>query len=284
MELIAIDLDGTLLNSQNTISKDNIDAIKMAQQKGTEVVIATGRAEFDVRNVLEKTGLNIWVIGANGATIHEPNGTLFHSVPIEERDTVEILEWLDQEQFYYEVFSDSAILTPQNGRELLQIELDRIQSANPNEDIKKLTEAIEKQFSQTGFYHVESYQDILDAGTPIYNVLAFSFEKEKLDKGWGTFESYPNLTLVSSAFHNFELEHKHASKGLALEKLANHLGHSIKRTAAIGDSPNDLSMIAKAGHSAAMENGRTAVKEASSFVTKSNDDHGVAHAIHHWLT
>ncbi|KHE68362.1 Cof-type HAD-IIB family hydrolase [Halobacillus sp. BBL2006] len=283
MELIAIDMDGTLLNSQNTISQENIKAIKKAQEMGTEVVIATGRAEFDVRQILANTDLNTWVIGANGATIHQPNGTLFHSVPIEEKDAAEILEWLDEKQFYYEVFSDSSILTPQNGRALLQMELDRIQSANPNEEIEKLTAALEKQFSQTGFYHVDSYQEILEAGAPIYNVLAFSFEQEKLDLGWESFQSYPNLTLVSSAHHNFELEHKNASKGIALQKLSTHLGLSMDRTGAIGDSPNDLSMISMASHSAAMENGRPVVKEASDFVTKSNDDDGVAHTIYHWL-
>ncbi|MGP4076338.1 Cof-type HAD-IIB family hydrolase [Halobacillus sp. K22] len=284
MELIAIDLDGTLLNSSHTISQENIDAIKHAQQKGVEVVVATGRAEFDVRQVFAHTGLATWVIGANGATIHRPNGTLFNSVPIEEKDAETILKWLEQEKFYYEVFSDSSILTPQNGRHLLQIEMDRIKSSNPDADLEELEQALEKQFSQTGFYHIDSYKDITESGSPIYNILAFSFEQEKLDKGWRTFESNPDLTLVSSANHNFEFEHKDASKGLALQKLADHLGIPISETAAIGDSPNDLSMLHTAGHSAAMENAKDIVKEASDFTTSHNDQHGVAEAIYHWLS
>ncbi|RWZ54701.1 HAD family phosphatase [Halobacillus fulvus] len=283
MKLIAIDLDGTLLNKENTISPENEEAIRYARSKGVEVVIATGRAEFDVRTILSATDLDLWVIGANGATIHQPNGTPFDSVPIDSDDTEKILSWLEAEKFYYEVFSDSQILTPQNGRSLLDVELDRIVSANPEADVTELEHALEKQFSQTGFYHVDSYQDILDTGSPIYNVLAFSFEKEKLEKGWKAFEGYENLTLVSSADHNFELEHKEASKGLALEKLAKHLGLSLDHTAAIGDSPNDLSMIEMAGHSAAMGNARDSVIAASDFMTKKNDDHGVAHAIYEWL-
>ncbi|MFQ3546688.1 Cof-type HAD-IIB family hydrolase [Halobacillus rhizosphaerae] len=284
MKLIAIDLDGTLLNSRHEISEANIQAITTAQSQGVEVVVATGRAEFDVRKVFEKTGLNTWVIGANGATIHKPDGSLFHSVAIRTEDAEEILPYLEREKFYYEVFSDSAILTPQNARELLQIELDRIQSANPSEDIAKLEMAIEKQFSQTGFLTVDSCQEILNSDKPLYNVLAFSFEQQKLTKGWNAFKDHPYLTLVSSADHNFEFEHREASKGIALEKLAQELGISLTDTAAIGDSHNDLSMIHTAHYSAAMDNGHEDVKQAGAFVTKSNDDDGVAHAIEKWLS
>ncbi|UOQ95488.1 Cof-type HAD-IIB family hydrolase [Halobacillus shinanisalinarum] len=283
MKIIAIDLDGTLLNSRSKISEENIAAIKEAQSKGVEVVIATGRAEFDVREVFAKTGVSTWVIGANGATIHQPDGKCFDSVPIDPNDGKDILQWLEQEQFYYEVFSESAILTPQNGLELLNIELDRIRSANPQADVSDLKLAMEKQFGQQGFVHVDSYQEILAANVPLYNVLAFSFDQAKLDLGWRQFELREDLTLVSSSLHNFELENKNASKGIALSKLAKHFGVNLGDVGAIGDSPNDLSMLQVAGHSAAMLNGRDVVKEASEFITKSNDEHGVAHAISQWL-
>ncbi|MCP3032168.1 Cof-type HAD-IIB family hydrolase [Halobacillus sp. A1] len=283
MKMIAIDLDGTLLNRDSRISEENVQAIQQARAKGVEVVVATGRAEFDVREVFSKTGLKTWVIGANGATIHTPEGELFDSVPIAHDDAAHILKWLDQKNFYYEVFSDTSILTPENGRDLLYIELDRIRSANPEADISDLEHSLLKQFGQTGFVQVESYEDILQSGSPLYNVLAFSFEQDKLQQGWKQFENYEDLTLVSSALHNFELEHKHASKGLALEKLAAHFSIPMSATAAIGDSPNDLSMMKAAGQSAAMGNARDVVIEASDFVSKTNDEHGVAHAIDLWL-
>ncbi|GGF17738.1 phosphatase YwpJ [Halobacillus andaensis] len=284
MKMIAIDLDGTLLNNESEISQENLEAIQRAQQEGVEIVVATGRAEFDVREVFSKTGLTTWVIGANGATIHTPEGELFDSVPIQPNDAEEILSWLEAEDYYYEVFSDDAILTPENGRDLLYIELDRIKTANPDANIAELEHSLAKQFGQTGFKKVPSYKEIVQAGVPLYNVLAFSFEKEKRDKGWRKFEGYEDVTLVSSGIHNFELEHKYASKGIALEKLAAHFGYSLRDTAAIGDSPNDLSMLNVAGHRAAMANARDSVLEASDFVTKTNDEHGVAHAISHWLT
>ncbi|WP_082232017.1 Cof-type HAD-IIB family hydrolase [Halobacillus massiliensis] len=283
MKLIAIDLDGTLLNHNSEISRENEEAIQKAQENGVEVVVATGRAEFDVRQVFSKTNINTWVIGANGATIHTPESRLFDSVPLPQAHAEEALEWLERKGFYYEVFTDEAILTPENGRHLLQIELDRLKSANPQTDIETLEHSMAKQFGQSGFAHVKSYKDIIQSGQPLYNILAFTFEDKKRAEGWRRFEGTEDLTLVSSGVHNFELEHKEASKGLALKKLARHLGIEMEETAAIGDSPNDLSMIQMAGRSAAMANGQPTVIEASDMITKSNDEHGVAHAIYHWL-
>ncbi len=283
MDMIAIDLDGTLLNAESRISDENIEAIHLAQQKGVEVVIATGRAEFDVRNLIADVDLSIWVIAANGATIHRPDGTIHNSVPMEKKDVALALAWLEYEEFYYEVIDDHSILTPQNGRELLEVELDRIRSANPKANVTQMEESIKKQFSQTGFLPIDSYREIIEKDRNVYNILAFSFDVDKLKEGWEKFRAYPAVTLVSSADHNFELEHKTASKGMALERLSDKLGLSIKQTGVIGDSLNDLSMFAVAGHSVAMGNAKNEVKKASDFVTKTNDENGVAHAIHHFL-
>ncbi|CDQ18432.1 Cof-type HAD-IIB family hydrolase [Halobacillus karajensis] len=284
MDIIGIDLDGTLLNAKNQISAKNIEAIQAAQAQGVEVVIATGRATFDVRHLFRKFDIKTWVIGANGATIHRPDGSLFTSTPINKEDVETTLSWLEKEGFYYEAIDDHSIFTPQNGREILQIELDRIRSANPEANLAELKKAVEKQFSQTGFLQIDSYKTIMESGRDIYNILAFSFHHEKLKKGWLTFESYPALTLVSSADHNFEIEHRQASKGKALEHLASHLDLSLSRTAVIGDSLNDLSMISAAGYSAAMGNAKKEVKDACLFQSKTNDEDGVAHAIYHFLS
>src|SRR5699024_8158747 len=137
VKLIAIDLDGTLVNKENKISETNLEAIKHAQSTGVVVVVATDRAPYDVKKNFERTGSQTGVIGTNGATIHQPTGELFHAVPMEDQHVNEILEWLDQESFHYEVFSENAIFTPQNGRELLKIEMDRAKSANPDTDMEE---------------------------------------------------------------------------------------------------------------------------------------------------
>lgn len=278
-KLIAIDLDGTLLNSENKISAENLKAIKAAQKEGIEVVVATGRAHFDVKEIFKDTGVKTWVIAANGATIHNPEGALFHSQPMEKDTAAAALQFLEHNHYYYEVFGRDAIFTPQSGRELLNIEIDRVESANPDADRSELLQAAKKQYSQTGFKFVESYMDILSQTEEIYNILAFSFHQEKLDAGWEKFKDTENITLVTSAAHNFEIEHKVASKGIALQKLSAHLAIELKDTAAIGDSMNDKSMLEIAGKSIAMGNARPEIKAICRDITLTNDQDGVELAI-----
>lgn len=278
-KLIAIDLDGTLLNSKNEISTENLLAIKEAQQEGIEIVIATGRAHFDVQSIFKGTGIQTWVIAANGATIYDREGHLFHHQPIEPGTAYKVLQSLEQDGYYYEVFSNSCIYTPKDGRKLLHVEIDRIQSANPNVSISHLEEALMKQFSQTGFVFVDSYKDIEKSGDDIYNILAFSFSEEKLEAGWSKYGQMKGLTIVSSANHNFELEHEHASKGNALEILCHKLAVPLAKSMAIGDSMNDVSMLKKAGTAVAMGNARKEVKELAHTVSLTNDENGVAFAI-----
>ncbi|MEH6992470.1 Cof-type HAD-IIB family hydrolase [Neobacillus drentensis] len=280
VKLIAVDLDGTLLNENNQVSNENLEAIKLAQTLGVEVVVATGRAYFDVKAIFKDTGLKTWIIGANGATIHQPNGELFHSVPINRVEALNILDWLEQEGFYYEVFSNDSIITPQNGRELLAIEMDRVTSGNPDVGIEQLKHAAEKQYSQTGFSFIHSCQDLAQTELNFYNILAFSFDEDKLKRGRAHFGEKTDLTIVSSAKHNFELEHRDASKGIALKILANKLNINIGATAAVGDSFNDLSMLGVAGRSAAMGNAPKEIKESCHEVTLSNVEDGVAHYIY----
>lgn len=279
-KLIAVDLDGTLLNENSQISNKCLESIRFAQANAIEVVIATGRAHFDVQTIFENTNIKTWIIGANGATIHQPNGELFHSEPINRQDAINILSWLEKEEYYYEVFSNHSIFTPQNGRDLLYIEMDRVLSANSDVSQDQLKNAINKQFSQTGFTFIKSYRDLLEKEMDFYNILAFSFSEEKLRKGREHFGQSKDITIVQSAKHNFELEHINASKGNALKILATKLNINLSETAAVGDSFNDVSMLEIAGRSAAMGNAQKEIKDICHEVTLSNAKEGVAHFIY----
>lgn len=87
------------------------------------------------------------------------------------------------------------------------------------------------------------------------------------------------MTLVSSADHNFELEHKDASKGNALKYVVKELGGSLHDTIAIGDSFNDVSMLQTAGKGIAMANAHAEIKALADDVTLTNDENGVTSVI-----
>ncbi|MFE4709205.1 Cof-type HAD-IIB family hydrolase [Peribacillus simplex] len=283
MSFIAIDLDGTLLNDQNEISEENIKAIQYAQDRGFEVVISTGRAYFDVQTICENAGISPFVIGTNGATIHSKSGKCISSITITKDRVESILQWLDERNYYYEVFTDKAIYTLNKGREHFHNEIKSLKSADLNTDMKELVEVAERQFDQFGYVLVENYHDILKQEEEFYNVLACSFDKKKLEEAWNQFKQFDELMVVSSADHNIEITSKRASKGMALEKLAFLMNGSLDQAMAIGDSNNDLSMFQKVGYSVAMGNAKDAIKAVCTTTTLKNDENGVAYAIYRYM-
>lgn len=278
IKLIAIDLDGTLLNADSQISAENANAIRMAQNSGTHVTIATGRAHADVRAICKKAGLVTPVIAANGATIHDENENKIDSIPMDRNVAENVLEWLEAHDFYYEVLTDQAIYSPNKAHQLMSIEIDRALSANPEESMDRLLRLAEKQYEQTGIVRISDFRNI-PLSDEIYNILALSFDPEKLEMGRSYFRNNNQVRMVISADHNFEVEHPDASKGNALQKLADRLGVSMEETMAIGDSFNDVSMLSIASHSVAMGNANPDIKKIAKEVTLKNTEHGVAYAI-----
>ncbi len=281
--VIFIDLDGTLLNEQQKISVESIEAIQYAQSRGAEVIIATGRAFFDVEQLLKHTPLSLHVIGANGATIHDPSGRLLNETAMEPAVAKNAVRWLSDNHFYYEVFTPEGIFTPHNSDTLLTIEIDKAISVNPTIDQSFLHHAVAKQRNQHGFLPIYHEEAFLQRDVTYYNILAFSFDDAKREKGKKHFSNDKKLTVVTSSAHNFELMDAKASKGFAAVALAKRLQLSLSVSLSIGDSGNDLSMFAITKESAAMGNADNLIKHLATSVTTPNSENGVANAISRFL-
>ncbi|MDS1002413.1 Cof-type HAD-IIB family hydrolase [Clostridium sporogenes] len=284
MKLIALDLDGTLLNNKSLISNENIDAIRYAQNKGVEVIISTGRPHFDVFSICEKANISTHIIGNNGASIHFKDKKKLYSIGIDKKDVKGILYWLTDKNFYYEVSTNKAIYTPFNGKDMLKIEADKLISSNPKSiNTKEIYKSYEKQFIQAGFIFVDNYKDILDRNDDFYNILAFSFDEEKRKAGMDYFKNLNKFSVFSSGNHNFEIVNKHTSKGASLERLASNLNISLDETMAFGDNYNDVSMFEKVKYSIAMGNADENIKSICKLVADTNYNNGVAKMIYEFI-
>ncbi|HLQ70684.1 MAG TPA: HAD hydrolase family protein, partial [Bacillota bacterium] len=142
---------------------------------------------------------------------------------------------------------------------------------------------LEKQLSQSGFMFMENKQDVFQGKQKIYNILAYSFDKDKLQRGWERFKKRKDVTLVTSSPFNLELGHPDASKGNAVRYLAKVLNKTLSVSMAVGDSGNDTSMFAAVSDSYAMANADDEVKSKAKYVTGTNDEDGVAQAIYDFL-
>jgi 5-amino-6-(5-phospho-D-ribitylamino)uracil phosphatase len=271
--LIALDMDGTLLNSEGRISEGNKEAIVRAQKEGHIVAIATGRAYNDAYRQLERVGLVCPIIGLNGASITLIDGTAIGDVPLDKEKLIPVLEWVRKQQdLYCEIYTNDAVYVGLHNRKHLEELADSVADKYPD-----LREIVKKQFQQAIVTYVNDIREVwLEKDTVFYKVLIFSLNKESLEAASLKCKDISGVTVTSSHPNNIEINHEQATKGHALTKLAAYYNIDMKDTVAVGDSHNDLSMFAVAGYRVAMGNAAPKVKENSDFVTRTNDEDGVA--------
>ncbi|MCM3694077.1 HAD family hydrolase [Neobacillus niacini] len=279
IKCIASDMDGTLLNSYQQVSQENIEAILNAQDQGVEVVIATGRSYQEVRYILDEADIHCPVIGVNGAEVRTKEGEILSATPIEKHVAIQAAQRLMEMDIYFEVYTNKGTysLDPNIA---VAIIVDIVVSANPDvkpEDaVKKAQERI-----QHGLVHqVESYDVLFNDEThQIYKLFGFALDSDRREAAENALEELTELAVSSSGHNNLEITHRNAQKGIALETYVKSKGIDIAETMAMGDSFNDVSMLERVGRAVAMGNADYEIKTLCDVITATNDEHGVAKAI-----
>ena len=267
IRIIALDLDGTLLNSSKELTEENLRALEEAAGKGIEIVTATGRFFDGMPDFIRDLPFLHYAIEINGAKVRDirKNETIY-TCEIPWQRAVEIMEFLDTFPVIYDCY--------QGGHGWMTRSLQE-KSA---------------EFAPSKHY----LKMLLELRTPVDDLKAFLTERKQGVQKIQLFvrepelhsrlsrqlpELLPDIAVSSSVRNNIELNALHATKGEGLKHLAEYLGVDISGTMAMGDGSNDLSMVRMAGIGVAMENATDAVKAAADAVTSDNDSSGVAAAI-----
>lgn len=260
-KLIAIDMDGTLLREDKSVSERTKNAIKLAKEKGVYVVIATGRPIDGVSRYLEELdmlGENDYVLSYNGGLVLKTKSREVVSKTVLTGADLHYLHNLSKELgVNIHAFSEvHGLITPKNSK-YTEVE------ANIN-GIK---------------IAINDYSDIEDDHS-IIKVMMID-EPEVLQKAIDNLpkEVYEKYTVVRSAPFFLEFLNKKVNKGTGVELLAKHLNIKQEEIMTFGDAGNDLDMIVYAGMGVAMANAFDEVKEAANYITDSNENDGVAKAI-----
>lgn len=265
IKLIAIDIDGTLLNSQHQITSEVKKAIQEAKEAGVKIVIATGRPLSGVKHILKDLHLlekGDYVITFNGGLVQETATG---------KDIVH--EGLNYEDYLELEYLARTLNLPMHASTKEGI-------FTANRDIGKYTIYESQLVDAPVFYRTpEEMKD-----KEVIKVMMVD-EPEKLDAQIPHIPSHitDKFNLVKSAPFYLEVTPKTVNKGKAIQHLCDLLGCSLEETMAIGDQENDRAMLEVAGVAVVMENGHPAMKEIATHITKSNDEDGVAYAIREWV-
>lgn len=265
IKLVAIDIDGTLLNSQHEITPEVFQAIQDAKKAGVKIVIATGRPISGVRAILDQ--LNLTEAGDYVITF---NGGLVQDAATGEdivKDTLSYDDYLDIELAARKLNLPMHASTKEG-----------MYTANRN--IGKYTVYEAMLVSSPVFYRTSEEM----VGKEIIKAMMVD-EPERLDKALETIPAafFDRFTIAKSAPFYLEFTPKQANKGLAIIALAQTLGLTMDQTMAIGDQENDRSMLEVVGNPVVMENGNSELKKIAKYITKSNDESGVAYALREWV-
>ena len=266
-KLLAIDLDETLLTTEKTVSKINVDALQKADAMGVRIVIATGRGIATVQDTLKAIGFddkeNEYVISFNGGAVTENKGT----------------EFLYQEGISFE-FASELYKRGLNYDVGVQVfTLDDIFVYN-------YTDA-ERAFLEPEIQVTEIFEDNIDflKDTQIMKVILMNEERQYLEQ---IEEDFKDITMNSDVSYSsnryIEFNHKGVNKGAALEFLADRLGIDMSETMAIGDNYNDWSMFKVAGFAVGVDNMVEELRDEVDYISeKTNDEDAVAAIIEKFI-
>lgn len=280
IQLIASDMDGTLLNGEMTISKFNADAIKQAQKQGVQFVVSSGRSYYEVKPLLDQVGIKCPMISINGALILDADGNTIDSTPIPQSLAAKIMTVLKKANLYFEVVTKNGVCSDNKSKRIENF-AELLTSIHPDTPFKLAVSLASARMELVNIKYVQNYQEILDdPHNPIYKIVAFSQEGQTVLRQYREkFAANPELVVTSSGERNIEINHINAQKGIALQKYADIFNIPLDNVMAIGDNNNDVSMLKVAGVSYAMENGTDEVKHVANHLADTNINDGVGKAI-----
>jgi Cof subfamily protein (haloacid dehalogenase superfamily) len=283
IKLLALDLDGTLLNSRGKISEENKTAIRMAEEKGVLVTIATGRRFRDARPVALEIGFNAPIVTHNGALLKFAESLQTVEFSLLSNETVcEILR-------VGKAFGGDALVSadPHGKGTLLY---DTVSDENlPLKKYIAWAKTLHGDDAEESVRHVEDLREIVGKSEIVHVSFSGScapmYEMQRIleDELQNTVNIlatvYPHLD-----FTLLDILPPDASIGVGVEKLALRHGFSHENVMVCGDNFNDLEMLDFAGTPVVMGNAAPELQEREDFYTTlSNDENGVAEAIKRFI-
>lgn len=261
-ELVALDIDGTLLNREGELTKRTEEVIRALQEQGVKVLLATGRRYPSALNIARRLGIELPIISHNGAVVfHVQEQKILYHRTLPQGPLVDLIsEDQNSDIDYYLDCGDRILLTRQPRQEW---GIQYIQ--NTRVEVEEITlqemdgRAIHRLVVTGERTLVQSYLEKARQRMKKFHHILFTGQ-------------YYDLSFL-------ELLEEGTSKGKALEYLARQWGIGRDKILAAGDEMNDLEMIVWAGRGLAMGNGVQALKEAADEVCGSNCQDGLAQAL-----
>ena len=287
LKLLAIDLDGTLLNSYGDISNENKEAIKYALNKGVEVVLASGRDPLTMQKISRELGIENYLIAGNGASVYDIKAqkNIYENF-IDTNKALKIIKMCKENSIFFNLYTDKGIIT-----ESLNFNVKVFNSENNHKASEKQTniEIVKDiyEYAQNNPLNILKII-ICDDSKIIFNNIS---QKLKQIKGIEVLDvAHMSRKIIRVGTEEVEIEYyytevssKDVDKWNAIEYLINTLQIKKEEVMAIGDNVNDKKMVQNSAVGVAMGKSALAIKNIGDFITEDNNSNGVEKAIYQYI-
>lgn len=268
IKLLAMDLDGTLLDSRDRVSETNRQAIRDAAAAGVVPVIASGRIREEAQYVVDALPEVRYFVGMNGGLVEDLHaGTVIQDLPLDGKVAQNIMERLDAAGFFFQIYA-------QGGVYCLEKWINRLHESG-----------------MSGHY-LAMQGDKIRAWIPeererttVYKMLAVAPNPLRIRELRALAANFPGIEVLCSlpSYGYHEILPAGIDKGKALAVLCEWMGIGSRDVLAIGDSENDSGMLRFASRSVAVGNAVSSLRDIAEFVAPSNDRDGVAATIRRYF-
>ena len=287
-KLVAIDLDGTMLNHYGEISERTKETVRRCIEKGVEIVLASGRPIDSIKTIAEELGIKGYFIAGNGALVYDlQKNEMIYENYIKKEKVLEIIKICEENSIAYNVYTDKVILTTNLKFNVLYYYKENLKK----EENKQTNISIVENM----YEYVENMKDekflkitICDQNSTIFHsiikkvkeingieVLDISHMARKIIKQ-GTEE-------IPVEYFYTEISASNVDKWEAIEFLRKRMGLAKEEIMTIGDNINDKKMIENAGMGIAMKSSTMEILKIARDITETNDNDGVAIALEKYV-
>ena len=282
-KLVAIDLDGTMLNSYGIVTQNTKEVIKKVQEKGIEVIIASGRPIDSIKTIAKEIESENYFISGNGAILYDiKKDEIIYENILKKAKTLDIIKICEENSIYYNIYTEKEILAKSLNYNVLYYYKENLDKEEKNKTHIKIVEDLYKYLEERNEKIIKI--TICDKNKSIFNsilkklktiddieVLEVSHMSRKMIRQ-GTEE-------VPIEYFYTEISAKNVDKWYAIKMLAEKLNIKKEEIVAIGDNVNDEKMLKEAGLGIAMGQSSPKITKISNYTTNNNNEEGVANAL-----
>lgn len=287
-KIIAVDLDGTLLNSYGMVTDETKKTIKNAIEKGTDVIIASGRPIDSIKTIANEINSKNFFIAGNGALIYDiKKDEIIYEKFLDKKKILEIIDVCENNSISYNIYTPEMILAKKLKYNVLYYHKENLKKDEENKTKITIVENM-KEYVKNSQNEKYLKVTICDENKIIFNSIIRKLKNisdiEVLEVSHMSRKTIKQGTEETKIEYFYtEISLKNVNKWTAIEYLLNKLNLKKEEVIAIGDNINDKEMIENAGLGVAMGQSTPNIIEIADYVTEDNENDGVKKAIEKYM-